>query len=53
MRNLLGPRWSIVQQVHQQWSCCDHSPSGTLLVVEPDYLPDSEVFFQPCFDPIP
>jgi hypothetical protein len=41
MRNFPGPRWSIVQQVQQQWSCCDQSPSGILLVVEPDYLPDS------------
>jgi hypothetical protein len=23
-----------------------------MLVVEPDYLPDSEVLFQPCLDPI-
>jgi hypothetical protein len=44
MRNFPGPRWIIVQQVQQQWSCCDQSPSGRLLVVEPDYLPDSEVF---------
>jgi hypothetical protein len=41
MRNFLGPRWIIVQQVQQQWSCCDQSPSGRLLVVEPDYLPNS------------
>jgi hypothetical protein len=53
MRNFPGPRWSIVQQVQQQWSCCDQSPSGRLLVVEPDYLPDSEVCFQSCLDPIP
>jgi hypothetical protein len=44
MRNFPGPRWIIVQQVQQQWSCCDQSPSGRLLVVEPDYLPDSYVF---------
>jgi hypothetical protein len=52
MRNFPGPRWSIVQQVQQQWSCCDQSPSGRLLVVEPDYLPDSEVCFQPCLGPM-
>jgi hypothetical protein len=40
MRNLIRTRWSIVQQVQQQWSCCDQSPSGILLVVEPDYLLD-------------
>ena len=30
---------SIVQQVQQWWSCRDQSPSGRLLVVDPD-LPD-------------
>ena len=29
-------------QMKQWWSCCDQSPSGILLVVEPD-LPDSEM----------
>jgi hypothetical protein len=52
MRNFPGPRWIIVQQVEQQWSCCDQSPSGRLLVVEPDYLPDLEVLFQLRLDPI-
>jgi hypothetical protein len=45
MINLSGPRWSIVQQVQQQWSCFDQSPGGIFLVVELDYLPDSEVCF--------
>jgi hypothetical protein len=40
MRNFLGPRWSIVYQVMQQWSCCNQSPNGILLVVEPNYLLD-------------
>jgi hypothetical protein len=53
MRNFPGPRWSIVQQVQQQWSCCDQSPSGRLLVVEPDYLPDSEVCFSRAWTPFP
>jgi hypothetical protein len=53
MRNFPGPRWSIVQQVQQQWSCCDQSPSGILLVVEPDYLPDSEVCFSRAWTPFP
>jgi hypothetical protein len=53
MRNFPGPRWSIVQQVQQQWSCCDQSPSGRLLVVEPDYLPDSEVCFSHAWTPFP
>jgi hypothetical protein len=53
MRNFPGPRWSIVQQVQQQWSCCDQSPSGRLLVVEPDYLPDSEVCFSCAWTPFP
>jgi hypothetical protein len=52
MRSFPGPRWIIVQQVHQQGSCCDQSPSGRLLVVELDYLPDLEVLFQECLDPI-
>jgi hypothetical protein len=30
--------------VQQRWSCCDQYPSGRLLVVEPDYLPNSKVF---------
>jgi hypothetical protein len=41
MINLTSPRWSIVQQVQQQWIFFYQSPSGILLVVEPDYLPDS------------
>jgi hypothetical protein len=53
MRNFPGPRWIIVQQVQQQWSCCDQSPSGRLLVVEPDYLPDSEVCFSHAWIPFP
>ena len=41
MRNFPGPRW------------CVQSPSGRLLVVEPDYLLDLEVFyFQPCLYPM-
>jgi hypothetical protein len=51
MRNFPGPRWIIVQQVQQWWSCFDQSPSGQLLVVEPDYLPHSEVFFSVVFIP--
>jgi hypothetical protein len=51
MRNFPGPRWSIVQQVYQQWSCCDQSPSGILLVVDPDYVPDSEVCFSCAWTP--
>ena len=35
---------SIVQQVQQRWSCCDQSPSGILLVVEPN-LPYLEILF--------
>jgi len=53
MRNFPGPRWSIVQQVQQQWSFCDQSPSGRLLVVEPDYLLDSEVCFSRAWTPFP
>ena len=53
MRNLPGPRRFRVQHIQQWWSCWDQSPSGRLLVVEPDYLPDSEVFyFQPCLYPM-
>jgi hypothetical protein len=43
MRNFTGPRWIIVQQLQQQWSCCDQSPSEILLVVDPDYHPNSYV----------
>jgi hypothetical protein len=53
MRNYPGPRRSIGQHVQQQWSCFDQSPSGRLLVVEPDYLPDSEVCFNRAWTPFP
>jgi hypothetical protein len=40
MRNLLGPKWIISHQVKKWWTCFDQSPSGILLVVLPDYLPE-------------
>jgi hypothetical protein len=53
MINFLGPRSIIVQQVQQQWSCFDLSPSGRLLVMEPDYLPDSDVCFNCAWTSFP
>jgi len=41
MRNNEVQRGVIVQQMKQQWSCYNHSPSGRLLGVDNDYL---EVF---------
>jgi hypothetical protein len=41
------------QQGTTKWSCCDQSPSGRLLVVEPDYLPDSKVCFSHAWTPFP
>jgi hypothetical protein len=45
MINFLCPRRFRVQHILQQWSCLDQSPSGILLVVEPDYLPNLEVLY--------
>jgi hypothetical protein len=53
MINFPGPRWSIFQQVQQQWSYCDQYPCGRLLVVEPDYIPDLEVYFSCSWTPFP
>jgi len=43
MRNSQFQRGVIVQQMEQQWSCYNQSPSGRLLGVEPDYLLYSNV----------
>jgi hypothetical protein len=53
MKIFPGPRWSVVQQVQQQLSFCDHSLSGSLLVVEPNYLPNLEVCFSRGWTPFP
>ena len=39
-RKLEVQSYRIVQQVQQQWSYCDQSPSGRLLGVETNYIPD-------------
>ena len=50
MRNSQVQRGVIVQQMEQQWSCYNQSPSGRLLGVEPDYLLYSKV--PPLWTPV-
>jgi len=49
MRNFLGPRRIIIY--NNGGVVLNQSPSGRLLVLEPDYLHDLKILFQPCLDP--
>jgi hypothetical protein len=43
--------WIDLEEVLE--ACIISSPKWHLLVVEPDYIPNLEVMFQPHLDPIP